>query len=66
MELAMTIQQQIEAAMQAQGVNKIQLAAGAGLSMQAIYDALKPDSRPRLDTLAKIARALKVDLVIHQ
>ena len=38
------------------------VARAAGLSREALYKALRPDSRPRFDTIARVCRALGLKL----
>jgi probable addiction module antidote protein len=40
-----------------------QMAQAAGLSREALYKALRADSSPRFDTIARVCRALGVKLV---
>lgn len=39
-----------------------QLAKDSGLTREALYKALRPDAKPRFDTIAKVCRALGVRL----
>ena len=46
-----------------------EMARASGLSREALYKALRPDSHPRFDTIAKVCAALGVKLVaqpLHQ
>lgn len=53
----------IEAAMAKQGTNPAKLARDAGLNQTGIYDIITGKSRnPRLDTIDKIAKALRVSV----
>lgn len=38
------------------------VARAAGLSREALYKALRPDSQPRFDTIARVCRALGLKL----
>jgi len=40
-----------------------EMARASGLSREALYKALRPDSHPRFDTIAKVCAALGVKLV---
>jgi probable addiction module antidote protein len=40
-----------------------QLAKDSGLTREALYKALRPDAAPRFDTIARVCRALGVQLV---
>jgi len=40
------------------------VARSAGLSREALYKALKPDSQPRLDTIARVCAALGLRLSV--
>ena len=42
-----------------------QVAKDAGLGRESLYKALAPGSKPRFDTILKVARALGVRLVAH-
>lgn len=42
-----------------------QVAKDAGLGRESLYKALTPGSKPRLDTILKVARALGVRLSAH-
>jgi probable addiction module antidote protein len=39
------------------------IAAASGLTREALYKALRPDSQPRFDTIARVCAALGVRLV---
>lgn len=39
------------------------IAKAAGLSRESLYKALRPDSQPRFETIAKVCKALGVSLV---
>ena len=39
-----------------------EVAKAAGLSREALYKALRPDSQPRFDTIARVCRALGLKL----
>ena len=41
------------------------IAEGAGLGRESLYKALAPGSKPRFDTILKVARALGVRLAAH-
>jgi probable addiction module antidote protein len=46
-----------------------EIAKAAGISREALYKALRPDSEPRLDTISRVCSALGVRLVaqpIHE
>lgn len=45
----------------ARGMSKI--AKSAGLTREALYKALRPDSTPRFDTISRVCNALGVRLV---
>ena len=40
-----------------------EIAKAAGISREALYKALRPDSEPRLDTISRVCAALGVRLV---
>ncbi|WP_051242721.1 addiction module antidote protein [Azohydromonas australica] len=42
-----------------------QVARNAGLSREALYRALRPDSYPRFDTIVRVCVALGVKLTAH-
>lgn len=42
-----------------------QVAKDAGLGRESLYKALAPGSKPRFDTVIKVARALGVRLTAH-
>jgi probable addiction module antidote protein len=42
-----------------------QVARDAGLSREALYRALRPDSYPRFDTIVRVCAALGVKLIAH-
>ena len=42
-----------------------QVAKDAGLGRESLYKALAPGSKPRFDTILKVARALGVRLAAH-
>lgn len=42
-----------------------QVAKDVGLGRESLYKALAPGSKPRFDTILKVARALGVRLVAH-
>ena len=44
----------------ARGINEI--AKASGLTREALYKALRPDSQPRLDTIQRVCTALGVKL----
>ena len=61
--LAQTVADNIESVMKAKGLNPSSLAREAGMNPTGVYDILKAKSQnPRLDTLGKLADALKVPL----
>lgn len=39
-----------------------EVARAAGLTREALYKALRPDSQPRFDTIARVCRALGLKL----
>lgn len=41
------------------------IARAAGLTREALYKALRPDARPRFDTITKVCKALGVKLAAH-
>ena len=41
------------------------IAKATGLTREALYKALRPDSQPRFDTIARVCTALGVKLVAH-
>lgn len=41
------------------------IARASGLTREALYKALRPSSRPRFDTIAKVCAALGVKLVVQ-
>jgi transcriptional regulator with XRE-family HTH domain len=59
--MARTVAANIAAAMEARGLNALELSKRAGLNPTAVYDILKGKIKnPRIDTIAKIAGALGV------
>lgn len=42
-----------------------EIARGAGVTREALYRALKPDSSPRFDTIQRVCTALGVRLVVQ-
>lgn len=57
--LVQTVANNIEAAMQARGINASELARKAHINPTGVYDILSGKSRsPRLDTIGKLAGAL--------
>ena len=42
-----------------------QVAKDAGLGRESLYKALAPGSKPRFDTIMRVARALGVRLTVH-
>ncbi len=47
----------------ARGMSEI--AASAGITREALYKALRPDSAPRFDTISRVCEALGVRLVVQ-
>ena len=47
----------------ARGMSEI--ARGSGLTREALYKALRPGAKPRLDTVARVCRALGVKLEVR-
>ena len=47
----------------ARGMSEI--AKGSGLSREALYKALRPDSQPRFDTIARVCKALGLSLSLR-
>jgi probable addiction module antidote protein len=48
----------------ARGMSEV--ARAAGLTREALYKALRPNSQPRFDTIARVCTALGVKLVAQQ
>ncbi len=42
-----------------------EIAKAAGITREALYRALRPDSAPRFDTISRVCAALGVRLVAH-
>lgn len=42
-----------------------EIARSSGLTREALYRALRPNARPRFDTVAKVCKALGVRLVVE-
>lgn len=60
-QITMIVAANIQSVMQRIGTNPAELARDAGLNSTGIYDIISGKSRnPRLDTIAKIAAALRV------
>jgi transcriptional regulator with XRE-family HTH domain len=60
-ELSMTIAANLQDAMARKGLNAAEVARRAGINSSGVYDILSGRSRsPRLDTIHKIADALRV------
>ncbi len=47
----------------AQGMSEI--AKASGLTREALYKALRPDAKPRFDTISRVCTALGVRLVVQ-
>ncbi|HEV7777445.1 MAG TPA: addiction module antidote protein [Luteibacter sp.] len=41
------------------------IAKASGMTREALYKALRPDSKPRFDTVARVATALGLKLSFH-
>lgn len=62
-EINMLLSRNIDALMKAKGTDAAKLARSAGLNQGAIYDILgKRSKSPKIQTVAKIAKALEVPL----
>lgn len=42
-----------------------QIAKDAGITREALYKALRPDSQPRLDTILRVCSALGLRITVH-
>lgn len=42
-----------------------EISSSSGITREALYKALKPNTKPRFDTVAKVINALGMKIVIH-
>jgi len=43
----------------------VEIAQSSGLSREALYKALKPNTKPRFDTVSKVIQALGMRITVH-
>jgi probable addiction module antidote protein len=43
----------------------VEVAQSSGLSREALYKALKPNTKPRFDTVSKVIQALGMRITVH-
>jgi len=54
------------AALLAQGAGMAQIAQSTGITREALYKALRPNAKPRFDTIHKVIGALGIKLVAQR
>ncbi|MDH3665013.1 MAG: helix-turn-helix domain-containing protein, partial [Alphaproteobacteria bacterium] len=63
-EMRVSVQWAIQEAMVDKGINRAELARRLGISAARVTQMLSEDANPRLETIAKVAFCLDVDLTL--